>query len=61
MASSVSDPEKLTAAAPSAQPNLRVHAQMDDPSPETGKQRELLLRNVIVWDKANNKIDVPLL
>ena len=28
---------------------------------ETGKQRELLLRDVIVWDKANNNIDVPLL
>jgi hypothetical protein len=28
---------------------------------ETGKQRELLLRDVIVWDKASNKIDVPLL
>ena len=28
---------------------------------ETGKQRELLLRDVIVWDRANNKIDVPLL
>ncbi len=28
---------------------------------ETGKQRELLLRDVIVWDKANNEIEIPLL
>ena len=28
---------------------------------ETGQQRELLLRDAVIWDKTNNKIEVPLL